>query len=309
MLRFRMTPPAASGRRDAKPVVLVPACNRMLGHHPSTSPAKQVHRRGAAGRLPAADRARRRPDELDDLLDDRRRRAAHRLAVERAPEPVRRERARRVAAARPAARRLDLAADPEGRWRAACRCSRSAAASRRPTSRSAAALHQAVHEVAGLRRSPRRDDDAGRGAVRPRARRRRSSPAACSSACSATATIEVNSVHGQGVKRLAPGLRVEARAPDGLVEAFSVRRRAGFNARACNGTRNGRRPRTRSRCACSAPSATRRARYRDRRRGIALLQRSSNPMATASEAQQLQPTSSSGSTSVASPRSSAWCPT
>ena len=39
----------------------------------------------------------------------------------------------------------------------------------------------------------------------------------------------VNSVHGQGVKRLADGLRVEARAPDGLIEAFSVERAAGFN--------------------------------------------------------------------------------
>lgn len=34
--------------------------------------------------------------------------------------------------------------------------------------------------------------------------------------------IQVNSIHGQGVQRLAPGLRVEALAPDGLVEAFSV---------------------------------------------------------------------------------------
>ena len=33
--------------------------------------------------------------------------------------------------------------------------------------------------------------------------------------------VAVNSLHGQGVKRLAPGLRVEARAPDGLVEAFA----------------------------------------------------------------------------------------
>jgi putative glutamine amidotransferase len=33
--------------------------------------------------------------------------------------------------------------------------------------------------------------------------------------------IRVNSVHGQGVAELAPGLRVEARAPDGLVEAFT----------------------------------------------------------------------------------------
>jgi putative glutamine amidotransferase len=31
------------------------------------------------------------------------------------------------------------------------------------------------------------------------------------------------------VNRLAPGLRVEARAPDGLVEAFSVAEAKGFN--------------------------------------------------------------------------------
>lgn len=34
--------------------------------------------------------------------------------------------------------------------------------------------------------------------------------------------ITVNSIHGQGVERLAPGLRVEALAPDGLIESFSV---------------------------------------------------------------------------------------
>lgn len=41
--------------------------------------------------------------------------------------------------------------------------------------------------------------------------------------------IQVNSVHGQGANKLAPGLRVEARAPDGLVEAFSVEQAPGFN--------------------------------------------------------------------------------
>lgn len=35
--------------------------------------------------------------------------------------------------------------------------------------------------------------------------------------------ITVNSIHSQGVDRLAPGLEVEARAPDGLVEAFRVK--------------------------------------------------------------------------------------
>ena len=39
---------------------------------------------------------------------------------------------------------------------------------------------------------------------------------------------EVNSLHGQGINRLAAGLVVEARAPDGLVEAFSVADSAAF---------------------------------------------------------------------------------
>ena len=43
------------------------------------------------------------------------------------------------------------------------------------------------------------------------------------------APFEVNSVHGQGVNRLASGLRVEARAPDGLIEAFSMPEAKAFN--------------------------------------------------------------------------------
>jgi putative glutamine amidotransferase len=35
-------------------------------------------------------------------------------------------------------------------------------------------------------------------------------------------TIKVNSLHWQGVRELAPGLAVEAHAPDGVVEAFRV---------------------------------------------------------------------------------------
>jgi putative glutamine amidotransferase len=35
--------------------------------------------------------------------------------------------------------------------------------------------------------------------------------------------VEVNSVHWQGVRELGPALAVEAKAPDGLVEAFRVR--------------------------------------------------------------------------------------
>lgn len=43
------------------------------------------------------------------------------------------------------------------------------------------------------------------------------------------ADFTVNSVHGQGVNRLADGLRAEALAPDGLVEAFSMPSAPAFN--------------------------------------------------------------------------------
>jgi len=40
--------------------------------------------------------------------------------------------------------------------------------------------------------------------------------------------LRVNSLHHQGVRDLAPGARVEATAPDGLVEAFSLPAAAAF---------------------------------------------------------------------------------
>lgn len=40
--------------------------------------------------------------------------------------------------------------------------------------------------------------------------------------------ITVNSLHGQGIDRLAPGIAIEATAHDGLVEAFSVPGAPGF---------------------------------------------------------------------------------
>lgn len=40
--------------------------------------------------------------------------------------------------------------------------------------------------------------------------------------------VMVNSLHGQGIARLAPGLFAEARAPDGLIEAVSLPAAPGF---------------------------------------------------------------------------------
>jgi putative glutamine amidotransferase len=41
-------------------------------------------------------------------------------------------------------------------------------------------------------------------------------------AIAGTERVRVNSLHGQGVDRLGPDLAIEARAPDGLIEAFRV---------------------------------------------------------------------------------------
>ena len=89
-------------------------------------------------------------------------------------------------------------------------------------------LHQAVQEQPGLR-----DHRGAKGAsatlqyglAHPVA----VEPGGQLAAILGTGSVEVNSVHGQGVKRLADGLRVEARAPDGLIEAFSKPDAAGFN--------------------------------------------------------------------------------
>ena len=48
-------------------------------------------------------------------------------------------------------------------------------------------------------------------------------PGGMLAAAYAKPSLDVNSVHYQGIGRLADGLSVEARAPDGLVEAFSAR--------------------------------------------------------------------------------------
>jgi putative glutamine amidotransferase len=89
-------------------------------------------------------------------------------------------------------------------------------------------LHQAVHEVSG-----HRDHRAPADAIAEKqyacAHPGTVTPGGVLESIVEQPTIEVNSIHAQGVNRLAPGLRVEARAPDGLVEAFSMPQAKGFN--------------------------------------------------------------------------------
>lgn len=83
-------------------------------------------------------------------------------------------------------------------------------------------LHQAVHEVAGYtdhRHDASLSPDRQYGA----AHRVAVAADGVLAGIVEAESIEVNSLHGQGVDRLAAALEVEARAPDGLIEACSVR--------------------------------------------------------------------------------------
>lgn len=83
-------------------------------------------------------------------------------------------------------------------------------------------LHQRVHEVPGY--DDHRDDttlplDVQYGPAHDVILE----PGGLLRAMAGSDRLQVNSLHSQGVDRLAPGLVVEARATDGLIEAFHVR--------------------------------------------------------------------------------------
>ena len=123
----------------AKPVVLVPACNRVLGEHPyHITGKKYIDAVRLAGCQPLVVPSAG-PDELDALLD-----LADGVLLTGSPSNVHPSHfaegvLRPRAAAGHRARCLDAAADPARPSRAACRCWPSAAARRKPTWRSAAA--------------------------------------------------------------------------------------------------------------------------------------------------------------------------
>ncbi len=89
-------------------------------------------------------------------------------------------------------------------------------------------LHQAVQDVAGLNDHRSREGASAAEQYGP-AHPVDVVPGGLLAGIVGSATVTVNSVHGQGIKALAPGLRVEALAPDGLVEAFSQPAAPGFN--------------------------------------------------------------------------------
>ncbi len=89
-------------------------------------------------------------------------------------------------------------------------------------------LHQAVQDVPGLNDHRSREGAPAAEQYGP-AHAVDVVPGGLLAGIVGSASITVNSVHGQGINQLAPGLRIEASAPDGLVEAFSQPAAPGFN--------------------------------------------------------------------------------
>jgi putative glutamine amidotransferase len=88
-------------------------------------------------------------------------------------------------------------------------------------------LHQRVHEVEGFR-DHREDKEQPLDVQYAPAHEVVLEPGGLLMRLSGQDRIQVNSLHWQGVDRLAPDLAVEARAPDGLVEAFRVKSAPSF---------------------------------------------------------------------------------
>ena len=209
-----------------KPIVLVPACNRMLGEHPFHIAGKKYLDavRLAGGQpliVPSAD-----ADEIDTLLD-----LADGVLLTGSPSNVHPSHFGEEV--------LDpaLPLDP-------LRDSWTLPLIRRVVERGiplfticrgtqetnvalGGSLHQAVHSVDG-HEDHRGADGAPAAEVYGPAHDVLVSTGGVLEQVIGLPRFEVNSVHGQAVNRLADGLRVEARAPDGVVEAFSVADSAGF---------------------------------------------------------------------------------
>ncbi|VVP57579.1 Gamma-glutamyl-gamma-aminobutyrate hydrolase PuuD [Pseudomonas fluorescens] len=88
-------------------------------------------------------------------------------------------------------------------------------------------LHQKVHELPGM--LDHREADSPELAVQyAPAHGVTVQPGGVFEALDLPQEFQVNSIHSQGIDRLAPGLRSEAVAPDGLIEAISVEHSKAF---------------------------------------------------------------------------------
>ncbi|MFS2006319.1 gamma-glutamyl-gamma-aminobutyrate hydrolase family protein [Duganella sp. CT11-25] len=89
-------------------------------------------------------------------------------------------------------------------------------------------LHQAVHHVTGMADHREQKSHTLEQQYAPSHRVLLDPGGRMAQILGGISEIMVNSLHGQGINRLAPGLAVEARADDGLVEAYRVADAIGF---------------------------------------------------------------------------------
>ena len=89
-------------------------------------------------------------------------------------------------------------------------------------------LHQAVHDVAGMNDHREQKTRTLEQQYAPSHRVLLEPSGRMAQILDGVSEIMVNSLHGQGINRLAPSLAVEARADDGLVEAYRVADAIGF---------------------------------------------------------------------------------
>jgi putative glutamine amidotransferase len=213
---------ATPGQAASRAVVLVPACNRTIGEHPfHVAGKKYIDAVRLAGCqpliVPGAE-----PEEIDALLD-----LADGILLTGSQSNVHPRRFGEPVhdASLPLDPQRDdwvLALIPRALKRGVplfgiCR------GFQETNVALGGSLHQAVHEIEG-RRDHRAPTNVPAEQAYGFAHTVGVEPDGVLASVIGAASFEVNSVHGQGVNRLADGLRIEARSPDGLVEAFSVER-------------------------------------------------------------------------------------
>jgi putative glutamine amidotransferase len=211
----------------ARPVVLVPACNRVLGKHPfHIAGKKYIDAVRLAGCQPLVV-PWATPDELDHLLA-----LADGVLLTGSPSNV--HPSHFDEDVHDPSLPLDPARDawtlplvPKALARgvpflAICR------GTQETNVALGGSLYQAVHEVDG-HLDHRDDEDDPLDVQYAPVHAVDATPGGVLARIVGAERFDVNSLHGQAVRRLAPGLVVEARAPDGVIEAFSKPDAPGFN--------------------------------------------------------------------------------
>jgi putative glutamine amidotransferase len=212
-----MNTPTSSRR----PVVLVPACNRMLGQHPfHVAGQKYVDAVRLAGALPLVVPSAS-PQELDALLE-----LADGVLLTGSPSNVHpnhygEEVYDQTLPLDPVRDDWTLPLIPRLLERgmpllAICR------GFQETNVALGGSLHQAVQDVPGHNDHRAPADQPAAVQYGPSHTVEVQAGGWLAQLFESGAQLSVNSVHGQGVNRLAEGLRVEALAPDGLIEAFSI---------------------------------------------------------------------------------------